>query len=163
MQTPRNSTLHTTWSDLSNWDHKPKKQFVNGCLHRKPDVPPDYKDARKRDHCGKSGKNTPAWACLTSQEKQFSEEYVRVGTRKSFAPARVFGHHAKATEPIEVQRIRSEVVSTAGEKETTSVSVFLQVFDLEVGATIGHDNSVGMGQELPGRHETHDGAHIEEP
>ena len=73
---------------------------------------------------------------LIKKNKAFQKSYMKVGVKKLLrmcvVPARAWRAHAVGIVSTERLNVRRQMAATAGKKESTSLSVFLQAYGLEV-------------------------------
>ena len=73
---------------------------------------------------------------LIKKNKAFQKSFMRVGVKKllraGVVPARTWGVHAVGMVPTEIFISRRQMAAAAGKKSTTSLSLFMEVFGLEV-------------------------------
>ena len=73
---------------------------------------------------------------LIKKNKAFEKSFMRVGVKKllraGVVPARTWGVHAVGMVPTEKFKSRRQMAAAAGKKSTTSLSLFMEVFGLEV-------------------------------
>ena len=73
---------------------------------------------------------------LIKKNKAFQKSYMKVGVKKLLRavmmPARTWGVHASGIVPTERLKLRRQMAAAAGKNSTTSLSLFMDVYDLEV-------------------------------
>ena len=78
----------------------------------------------------------------------FAEQYFRQGTKKlsklGLVPAKVWGHMAFGLNPTERLKLRRQIAQVAGKKRSTSLSIFLEVNEIEVQ----HAHACDCGNDL---------------
>ena len=73
---------------------------------------------------------------LIKKNKPFQKSYMKVGVkmllRMGLVPARPWGAHAVGMAPTERLNLRGQMAAATGKKESTFLSLFLEVCGLEV-------------------------------
>ena len=82
---------------------------------------------------------------LIKKNKAFQQNYMKVKVKKllraGMMPASTCGVHA--VEMAHTERLRRQMAAAAGKKSATSLSLFMEAYDLEVEEEL----STGFGQE----------------
>ena len=77
---------------------------------------------------------------IVKKSKAFKTNYKKVGVkqllRAGMMPARTCWAHAVGMSPTERLKLRRQMATAAGKRSTTSLSLFMEVFGLEVGDEI---------------------------
>ena len=92
---------------------------------------------------------------LIKKNKAFHKNYMQVVVKKllraGVVPARTWGVHAVGIAPTERLKLRRQMAAAAGKKSTTSLSLFLEAFGLEVeGALLTAATSLSLFMEAFG-------------
>ena len=73
---------------------------------------------------------------IRQKNKGFQKSYMKVGVKKllrtGMMPARTWRVHAVGTAPTERLKLRRQMAPAAGKKSTTSLSLFVEAYGLEV-------------------------------
>ena len=73
---------------------------------------------------------------IIKKNKSFQKSYIKVGVKKvlraGMMSARTWGAHAVGMSPTERLKLRRQMAAAAGKKSTTSLSLFMEVYGLEV-------------------------------
>ena len=73
---------------------------------------------------------------IMKKNEAFRKNYMKVGVKKlsraGMMPARTWGAHAVGMSPTERLKLRRQVAAAAGKKSTTSLSLFMETYGLEV-------------------------------
>ena len=73
---------------------------------------------------------------LVKKSKAFQKRYMKVGAKKllgaGVVPARTWRLHAARMAPTERFKLRRQMAAAAGKQSTTSLSLFIEAFGLEV-------------------------------
>ena len=73
---------------------------------------------------------------IIKKNKAFQKNYMKVGVKKllraGMMPARTWRAHAVGMSRTERFKLRTQMAAAAGKKSTTSLSLFMEVYGLEV-------------------------------
>ena len=73
---------------------------------------------------------------IITKNKAFQKNYMKVGVSKllraGMVPARIWRVHAAGLAPTERLKLRRQMAAAAGKKNTTSLSLFMEAYGLEV-------------------------------
>ena len=69
---------------------------------------------------------------IIKKSTAFQKNCMKVGVKKCMVPARTWGVHAVGIAPTERLKLRRQMAAAAGKKSTTSLSLFMEAFGLEV-------------------------------
>ena len=82
---------------------------------------------------------------LSKKNMAFQKNYMKIGVKKlsraGMVPARTWRVHAVGMAPTERLKLRRQMATAAGKKRTSSLSLFMEAYGLEVEeelSTLGH-------------------------
>ena len=88
--------------------------------------------------------------CEKALQKNYMKVVVKKLSRAGMVPARTWGVHAARMSPTERLKLRRQMAATAGKKNTTSLSLFMEVYCLELGGGTLHLGHAVLGRRSLG-------------
>ena len=95
----------------------------------------------------RGGAERAVWETLN---KAFQKNYTKVGVKKlpRAMPARTWRAHAVVMSPTERLKLRRQMAAAARKKSTTSFSLFMEAYGLEVEEELFHHGHSALGRKM---------------